>query len=196
MLEWARTLRVYCFLVSIVVLMGKAGDALGVALVEEWPVALLVLNSNDVHCFLTGGGTRVDWWVWFLVTTTRRMAEDPLFYMLGHDHGDTGVEYIASRLPAADKITLIAKKFTYVSVLIDPGMAVCLIAGSTKMPPAHFFALNLTGTLWRLCVIYYLAAAFPEHVDYVLALIHTYQRYLLAAAIVAVSLSSWKLCRL
>jgi hypothetical protein len=72
-----------CFTAAIVGLTvaGKAGDALAPSLVGDAPLLLLALNSNDLHLALTAVSVPLIPWV--LVGMLRRLAEDPVFYMIG-----------------------------------------------------------------------------------------------------------------
>ena len=67
---------VYTIALAVVTVAGKAGDALGPALVGSHPIVLLGLNANDLHLALTS--TTVPLLPWALVGMIRRLAEDPV----------------------------------------------------------------------------------------------------------------------
>jgi membrane protein YqaA with SNARE-associated domain len=50
-------------------------------LLNSRPVLLLALNANDLHCALTTVSVPV--LPWFVLATLRRIAEDPLFFLVG-----------------------------------------------------------------------------------------------------------------
>eukprot|EP01048_Picozoa_sp_COSAG05_P025076 COSAG05_NODE_6205_length_1000_cov_1.571587_1_plen_127_part_00 len=73
----------FCFTGAIIALTiaGKAGDALAPSLVHSFPLLLLALNANDLHLALTA--TLVPWPPWLVVGMARRLAEDPVFFLIG-----------------------------------------------------------------------------------------------------------------
>ena len=64
----------------------------GPAMIHTRPVLLLALNSNDLHCTLTTRSVSVA--PWFIATTLRRMAEDPLFYWIGWKYRDAALTWL------------------------------------------------------------------------------------------------------
>jgi hypothetical protein len=72
-----------CFSVAIagLTVAGKAGDALAPTLLGSSPLILLALNSNDLHLALTTPS--VSLLPWLVVGMLRRLAEDPIFFLLG-----------------------------------------------------------------------------------------------------------------
>ena len=75
---------VYSVALAVVTIAGKAGDALGPALVSSHPLLLLALNANDMHLALTS--TTVPLVAWSLVGMVRRLAEDPVRRFHCHCH--------------------------------------------------------------------------------------------------------------
>lgn len=71
------------FTVGIVVLTiaGKVGDAFAPSLLLDSPSWLLALNSNDLHLALTAN--TVPRARWMALGMLRRLAEDPIFFLIG-----------------------------------------------------------------------------------------------------------------
>eukprot|EP00435_Cladocopium_sp_Y103_P001261 s2018_g1.t1 len=80
---------IYTAAIGVLTIAGKAGDAFGPVLVSEWPLSLLVLNSNDLHLGLTSPTTH--WLPWYIIGTLRRLAEDPVFFLIGWHYSDSGL---------------------------------------------------------------------------------------------------------
>ena len=181
----------YIFIVAIVVFVGKVGDMFGmVLLVQGWERTLLLLNSNDLHCALAAN--RLPVLQWFAISCTRRMLEDPLFYMLGRHHGERATEWIKKKIPATAKAESVLKQASCVAVAVDPGAFVCTMAGVHGMPLPSFYISNFVGTVIRLGLIYLLALTFPSQLDYVTDTIRHYQTIVLFLAVLFVSCTSWK----
>ena len=75
---------VYTIALAVVTIAGKAGDALGPALVGSHPLLLLVLNANDMHLAVTS--TTVPLMAWTIVGMIRRLAEDPVRHVVFRVH--------------------------------------------------------------------------------------------------------------
>eukprot|EP01060_Flectonema_neradi_P025709 TRINITY_DN34516_c0_g1_i1.p1 TRINITY_DN34516_c0_g1~~TRINITY_DN34516_c0_g1_i1.p1 ORF type:complete len:214 (+),score=17.68 TRINITY_DN34516_c0_g1_i1:43-684(+) len=163
----------YTIALVIVIVIGKLGDSVGPLLISTHPIQLLLLNSNDIHCLGTALLVEPKWW--FVTCAFRRMIEDPLFYMFGYHHGEQAVQYLSRYIPAVEKVKHIVSKASYLGVMLDPGMIVCLFAGCTKMNPLLFWSLNFTGTALRLMGIHYLAHMFPDQIHSGLAVVREYQ---------------------
>eukprot|EP00656_Telonema_subtile_P023746 TRINITY_DN25336_c0_g1_i2.p1 TRINITY_DN25336_c0_g1~~TRINITY_DN25336_c0_g1_i2.p1 ORF type:complete len:223 (-),score=36.36 TRINITY_DN25336_c0_g1_i2:215-883(-) len=187
------------FTASILLLTvaGKLGDAFAPALLTDWPLTLLILNSNDLHVSLTS--TSVPLLPWFVIALLRRLAEDPLFFLVGWYYRDSGIQWLRQWSPgAADGIAQAEayfRKASYAAVVIHPGAIVCTLAGAAKMQPGVFFCLNVAGTSVRLLLIRGVTTMFPEPFRVLRGLVQEYQRYLLAAAVLLTLFATWKMLR-
>eukprot|EP00439_Symbiodinium_sp_Y106_P037852 s1994_g4.t1 len=76
----------YTAALGLLTAAGKLGDALGPVLVSDAPLLLLVLNANDLHLGLTTPNTH--WLPWYIIGTLRRLAEDPVFFLIGWHYSD------------------------------------------------------------------------------------------------------------
>ena len=91
----------------------------------------------------------------------RELIGDPLFYLFGRRYGDVGIRWIEHRLRtrrvlAGHGRALVPSPAAYVVVAVWPINIVCLLAGATKMRPLAFFSLNITGTIVRIGLIFWL----------------------------------------
>jgi len=172
---------IYTSSLLFLTLAGKTGDALGPVWVETRPLLLLALNSNDLHLALSVPATPA--LPWYIIGTLRRLAEDPVFYLIGWHYGDTGLRWLQRRFPGMagglEKATTAFRRFSSLAVVIEPGAIVCLLAGSSRMQPTFFLFLNLGGTVARLLLLRCLAASMPKPLDWLLALVRQFSLPLL-----------------
>lgn len=187
----------FAFTVAIIVLTvaGKIGDAAAPALVGSHPLGLLALNANDLHCGLTS--TTVSFLPWLVVALMRRLAEDPLFFLIGWYYRAAALEWVKAWSPDAaegfTKAEAYFRRASYAAVVVEPGAVVCSLAGAARMSPAVFFSLNIAGTLARLLLIRVLGGLFPEQLELALSVVHSYQRYFLLLAVGLTALATWKM---
>ena len=77
-------------------------------------------------------------------------------------------------------------------VAVWPINVVCLLAGATKMRPLAFFSLNITGTIVRIGLIYYLGDLLEEPLRDIASFITRYQWYLTPITFLLVAVSLWR----
>lgn len=167
--------------------VGKIGDAIGPAMVNNRPVQLLLLNSSNAHCILTT--TSVPFLPWIIITVLRRFCEDPLYFFIGLWYRDTALALLKKYLPdVADgfvKAEGMFKSNLYVAVAVNPGATVCALAGASRMKKRWFFGLNLTCTVVQLLIIRYVCSMMPSKLDRVLDVINEYMKICLIIMIAA-----------
>eukprot|EP01065_Artemidia_motanka_P024887 TRINITY_DN29822_c0_g1_i1.p1 TRINITY_DN29822_c0_g1~~TRINITY_DN29822_c0_g1_i1.p1 ORF type:complete len:209 (+),score=50.31 TRINITY_DN29822_c0_g1_i1:46-672(+) len=180
--------------VGVVAAIGKIGDCSGPLLAAEHPAVLLALNANDLHCALTVPALSAA--LWFAVATVRRLSEDPLFFYVGWRYRDGALKWLRGRAPGAaeaiDRTEPMMRRAATAIVCLDPGAVVCTLAGASRMQPARFVAANVAGTVARLALIRTVASAFPEYVETLLSLMHQYQRYGVAVAVLVTAVGVWR----
>ena len=76
-------------------------------------------------------------------------------------------------------------------VAVWPINVVCLLAGATKMRPLPFFSLNITGTVVRITLIYYVGDLLADPLREVASFITKYQWYLTPITFLLVAVSLW-----
>ena len=100
---------VYTAAILLLTIAGKAGDALMPTLLSSQPLLLLALNSNDLHLALTS--TTVPIFPWAIVGMLRRLAEDPVFFLIGWWYRTDALTWIRANYPtAADKLEVSCPK--------------------------------------------------------------------------------------
>ena len=133
--------------------------------------------------------------VFLSVALIRELIGDPLFYLFGRRYGDVGIRWIERRSgPDARVLRTVERVFrrgAYVVVAVWPINVVCLLAGATKMRPLAFFALNITGTIVRITLIFLLGDLLSEPLHDIAAFITRYQWYLTPITFVLVAVSLW-----
>ena len=80
--------------------------------------------------------------------------EDPLFYFVGRFYPHRAETHLARYFPdvarAADRCRAWFRRFATLAVFVEPGAAVCLMAGASRMSPTWFALVNVAGTVSRV----------------------------------------------
>ena len=80
--------------------------------------------------------------------------EDPLFYFVGRFYPHRAETHLARYFPdvarAADRCRAWFRRFATLAVFVEPGAAVCLMAGASRMSPTWFALVNVVGTVLRV----------------------------------------------
>ena len=188
---------------ALLTLVSKIGDALAPLLLANSsanysPLLLLMLNANDLHLALTS--QRVGFWPWLAVGLLRRLAEDPLCFALGWRYRDDGLRWLCHTFPDLNVPRTQAwfRKASYLAIIVEPGLLVCMLAGATRVKPATFALLNVAGTGVRLLAIRFcVGSLLPSYMGRILELLQwpRVQATLLALALVQALLSMRPLLR-
>jgi membrane protein DedA with SNARE-associated domain len=181
-------------LVPIVTAMVLAmvGDVIGPTLINEHPLWQITINPRNRWMLLAA--PQVDVWEFFVVGFARLVAIDPLFYVLGVQHGDRALRWAERKL--GDDGGFVRKleggfgKAAPGIVLVAPNGYVCLLAGAAGMRARTFLALNVVGTLGRLALFRAAGEAFRDQLFDVLEFIQRYQWWLVAASLIVVSMQA------
>ena len=167
-------------------LTSKVGDALAPRLFKTSPLLLLVLNANDLHLALTCRA--LSFLPWIVVGILRRLAEDPICFALGWRFRDSAIDLLRRTFPTLNVSRADAsfRRASYMAILVEPGLAVCTLAGVTRMKPSVFALLNILGTGLRLVAIHSAGAFAPSQLGWVVEILHIplVQSTLLSLAIV------------
>lgn len=85
---------------------------------------------------------------------SRRLVEDPLFYFVGRFYPHRAETHLTRYFPdvarAADRCRAWFRRFATLAVFVEPGAAVCLMAGASRMSPTWFALVNVVGTVSRV----------------------------------------------
>lgn len=160
--------------IAVLSLMGLAAAAFTPILVRDAPELLLVLESRNRYLLLVAA--RVSLVAFVGIGLPRRLASDPLFFVLGRWYGDRAVEWVVERTPGSaatvGRLRRAADRADDVLVLAAPGSLVSVLAGANGMSWPRFLTLNATGTFGALGVLWWTAgraagplAALVEVVD-------------------------------
>jgi membrane protein DedA with SNARE-associated domain len=171
------------------------GDAIGPGLVPDpeqpgsgRPELLLALSPR--LRWQVAVVNYVDPVVFFAIATLRLLAADPPFYLLGYWYGESALRWAERNSPTAGAILRDSERFygklAYPLVAIAPNNVFCLLAGSSRMRPAVFFALNIGGTLARLWLVVIFGEAFEDQIDGALEWIGRYRWWLVGLSSVVV----------
>lgn len=167
--------------------IGKIGDAIGPAMVNDRPVSLLVLNASNTHCILTT--TSVSFWPWILLCSLRRLLEDPLYFFLGWRYRGVALKFLEKWMPDVAEGFVAAEGMfqnnLYLAVAINPGATVCTLAGAAQMKRRWFISINVLSTVAQLLLMRYVCTMMPGQIDRVLEMIKTYVAILLAIMVCA-----------
>ena len=187
--EWRVPLPVLLVPIVAAMVVAMIGDVIGPTLINEHP--LWQINLNPRNRWLLLAASQVAAWPFFIVGFVRLVAIDPLFYLLGLQHGDAALRWAERKL--GDEAGLVRKierwfgRFAPAVVLVAPNGYVCLLAGATGMRTRTFLVLNVVGTIGRLTLFLVAGAAFRDQLLDVLELIQRYQWWLVALSLLIVS---------
>jgi membrane protein YqaA with SNARE-associated domain len=180
--------------VSVLAIAGIVGNALFPTLVADAPSLVPALTTRADRLLLVA--PLVPGEVFLSVALVRELIGDPLFYLFGRRYGDVGIRWLERRSgPDAKWLRTVERVFrraAYVVVAVWPINVVCLLAGATKMRPLAFFSLNVTGTIIRITLIYYLSDLLEDPLRDIAAFITRYQWYLTPITFVLVAVSLWR----
>ncbi len=188
--EAQRRRRLTALLVPIgcLVVASNVGRALTATLVNEHPLVLLALDARNVSVLAVSGS--LDAISYYVVGTLRLLLSDPLFYLLGYWFGEAALAWVDRRGGSVGRFLRDAEGFftkaAYPLVFLAPNNYICLFAGASRMRPAIFLALNVSGTLARLALLRYVGDVLAGPRDSVLGFIGTYQLPLTIFGIVVI----------
>jgi membrane protein DedA with SNARE-associated domain len=153
--------------IVVLITIGTIANAVHPTLVQNHPLLLVALEPRNRWIILVAD--KVSFLPLLVWGTVRRLASDPLFFLLGHLYGDGAVRWAERRFDAntgtVQKIERVFQKAGPVLVFLFPGALVCVLAGATGMSPAAFVALNVVGTICTVTVLYHFASVVEGPVD-------------------------------
>jgi membrane protein DedA with SNARE-associated domain len=183
--------------VTVLAVAGVVANALLPTLVAEAPVAIPALTTRADRLLLVAPLLPGE--VFLSVALVRELVGDPLFYLFGRRYGDVGIRWIEQRTGPDSRwlrtIERLFRRAAYVVVAVWPINLVCLLAGATKMRPLPFFALNITGTLVRIGLIFMLGDLLQDPILEIVSFITRYQWYLTGITCTVVAISLWRQAR-
>jgi membrane protein DedA with SNARE-associated domain len=179
--------------VTIFAVAGIVANAILPTLIADAPVLVPAMTTRADRLILVAPLLPGE--VFLTVALARELIGDPLFYLFGRRYGDVGVRWIEQRSgPDARWLRTVERLFrraAYVVVAVWPINVVCLLAGATKMRPVPFFALNVTGTVVRIGLIFVIGDLLEDPIRSIVSFITRYQWWLtgITFTLAAVSLA-------
>jgi membrane protein DedA with SNARE-associated domain len=162
-----RTLVMIVTPIIVLISIGTIANAIHPTLVKNHPLLLVALEPRNRWIILVAD--KVSFWPLLIFGTLRRLASDPLFFLLGHLYGDGAVRWAERKFDfgtgTIQKIERIFQKAGPVLVFFAPGALVCVLSGATGMSPVLFFVLNVLGTIFTVTVLYHFASVVEGPVD-------------------------------
>lgn len=169
--------------IVVVTALGSVGTALTPYLSVHHPLVLLVLEARDRNLLLA---RHVGLVPYVVVGSIRRLCTDPLFFLLGRDHGKGTVRWL-ERQGGGRVVRVVERAFrraAYPMLVLFPGAVVCTLAGETGIPSTAFLVLVTTRTVAAVFAIRWLAGLFGSQVD---AALGFFDRYSLPATLVTIA---------
>lgn len=139
--------------------LGLLGLALLPLLAREVPHLLLLLNPTTGVLLVVSA--RVGLIPFVVLAVLRRVAVHTLFFFLGEWYGEDAVRRVERYSGRTSRmVEYIERAFARVRwpvILLAAGPLPSVLAGAGKMPRAHFFAIDIAGTLLSVLVARYAA---------------------------------------
>ncbi len=154
--------------ITVVIAAGTIATAFTPTLATRHPLLLITLDARNRMLILA---RRVDLVPFVVVGTLRRMASDPLYWLLGYWYGDRAIRWLEKNGGGGQLVVWAEKYFAkaaYPMVFLFPGAVVCALAGATGMPFVAFLAVNLAGTITAVVAVRLSSGLLAAPVDAIL----------------------------
>jgi membrane protein DedA with SNARE-associated domain len=153
--------------IIVLLTVGTIANAIHPTLVKNHPLLLVALEPRNRWVILVAD--KVSFWPLLIWGTVRRLASDPLFFLLGHLYGDGAVRWAERKFDGGTgiigRVEKVFQKAGPVLVFFFPGALVCVLAGATGMGPMTFAILNVVGTIFTVTVLFQFAHVVQGPVD-------------------------------
>lgn len=177
-----------------VTVVNLVADVIGPNLITTHPAVQILLSPKNRYLVLAA--PQLSAWSFFGIGFFRLLLTDPLFFLIGHQHGDTAVRWAEAKLgdkgPMVETALRWFEKAAPLVILIAPTGYLNLLAGATGMKVRLYVALNLVGTAGRLAIFWFIGAAFQDEVQSVLRFVRHYQWWLIGVSAVVVAYQVWR----
>jgi len=144
-----RRLLVLSGLVAFFYALGLLGLALSPLLLRERPLLLVLINPTTSILLLVSA--RVETLPFVILATARRFAFHIVFFLIGRWYAERAVrwmeEHSGGPQPLLGFVERAFARAGWLVILVWPGPLPSVLAGSGRMVPALFVALDLTATL-------------------------------------------------
>ena len=143
------------------------GDLLLSQIVDRSPLLLVALNPRNR--VLAVAAVQTDPLPYYLVGFFRLIATDPVNYLLGFWFGERAIAWVRRRSrtygPLIDQISGGFRSAAYPIIFFAPNNIVCALSGATGVGVRAFFALNISGTLFRFGLVRRLGERFETPIN-------------------------------
>jgi membrane protein DedA with SNARE-associated domain len=179
--------------IIVLISIGTVANAIHPTLVKNHPLLLVALEPRNRWVILVA--EKVSFWPLLIWGTVRRLASDPMFFLLGYFYGDGAVAWAERRFDGGTGvirgIEKVFQKAGPVLVFLFPGALVCVLAGATGMHPVVFLLLNVVGTIVTVTVLYHFASVVSGPVDAINDFYSNNFKWLTALSVVLTALYVW-----
>jgi membrane protein DedA with SNARE-associated domain len=179
--------------IIVLVTIGTVANAIHPTLVKNHPLLLVALEPRNRWVILVA--EKVSFWPLLICGTLRRLASDPLFFLLGYLYGDNAVQWAERQFDGGTGvirgIERVFQKAGPVLVFFFPGALICVLAGATGMNPVMFGVLNVVGTIVTVTLLYQFAGVVKGPVDAINGFYSHNFKWLTAVSILLTGLWVW-----
>lgn len=169
--------RVLVVLAAISLGLAWAGDFLLAAVVEDNPIWLIAMNPRSRNLILAVPNIAIV--PFFVVAFLRLTASDPLYFLLGYWHGDKAIAWTERRSKTYGPIVRDIEKwfgtYAYFFIFAMPNNIISALSGAAGIKIRTFMALNFSGTLIRLVIVWKLGERFSSPLSGVVDFISEYK---------------------
>ncbi|PHX71500.1 MAG: hypothetical protein CK521_04515 [Acidimicrobium sp.] len=163
---------------SLLFAAGTIGTNIGPALVDDHPLAILILSSRNRNLF--GAVPFIHPFPFFLVGFVRLLAAALALFFVGRLFGERALRWTESQVGEMPRIyrwtERVAIRGGWLAAFLLPGSnIVCLLLGHLKLDPRKFLVAVSTGIIFRLIVLWYGGKAFESQIRSALNWIDQYQ---------------------
>jgi hypothetical protein len=192
-------------LVPIVALViaGYVAGASWPTLQANHPLLLIVLSPINRYLLLTS--QKLHWPEFFGVGLLRHLVPDPFFYLLGWHYGDRALAWATETYPSIKRITgddgrgledPRHRRILYPLAFLAPNNWVSLLVGVARIRVRTFVVLNVTGTIARLALCWWIGKVFSSQIKAISDFVARFQWPATIASIIVVLLMlAWQFKR-
>jgi membrane protein DedA with SNARE-associated domain len=163
-----RTLTLIVAPIIVLVSIGTIGNAIHPALLKSHPMWLVAMEPRTRYLLLVAN-KGVAFAPFVIVAVIRKLASDPLFFLLGYLYGDNAVAWVERRFDnnsgIVRRVERLFRRAAPVMVFMFPGPLVCVLAGATGMKIRTFAFFNVIGTFVAVVFYYRLARSIKGPLD-------------------------------
>lgn len=189
-----RTLTLILVPIITLTVVGMVGNAIHPALLKSHPLALIAMEPRTRWLLLVANRD-VAFVPFLAIAVVRRLASDPLFFLLGHLYGDNAVAWVERRFDnnsgIVRRIERIFRRAAPVVVFLAPGPLVCVLAGATGMRIRLFAICNVVGTFVAVTFYYFLAGTIEGPLDAVNRFYSRHFKWLLVLSVALTLVWLW-----